>query len=338
MNGLLIIDKPAGMTSHDVVARCRRILRTKKIGHTGTLDPFATGVMVILVGKATRLAQFLDKDEKEYEAVVRFGFETTTGDLTGEMSVPPASAGGMGDEEIGGVGEEIVGEGESGSGPNPPLAPSPAHPFPDSPVPPPAKLEQALEKLTGKILQTPPMYSAKKVDGKKLYEFARKGIEVERKAVEVTIRELEWVVDTGLPQTDRRLRVVCSAGTYVRTLAEDLARHAGSRAHLAALRRTRAGMFGIESAVTLEDLESISEEERIGETMIPMIDALEHLPEIRLNADRAAKTRNGLASRIGSSEIADGAVVRMIDESGNLIAVGSFDAVNGEVRPRIVLV
>lgn len=347
MNGVLVIDKPDGLMSHDVVARCRRILKTKKIGHTGTLDPFATGVMVVLVGKATRLAQFLDKDEKEYEAVVRFGFETTTGDLTGDRSVPPASAGGQGDPRAGEGESGRVGEGESGGvGEIPPIPHSPVPPLAAAPVPPlvPASvpaatvIEAALAAMTGKILQTPPMYSAKKVDGKKLYELARQGIDIERQPVEVMIRELEILDGSDLPDTDLRIRVVCSAGTYVRTLAEDLARLAGSRAHLVGLRRTRAGRFGIESAVSLEELEWISGDRRIDKTMIPMTDALGHLPEIRLNSDRAAKTRNGLATRIKLDDVADGTAVRMIGETGELLAIGSFDAINGEIKPRIVLV
>ena len=146
MDGILIIDKPAGLTSHDVVARVRRILKTKRVGHTGTLDPFATGVLVSLVGKATRLAQFLDKDEKEYEAVVRFGFETDTGDVTGMRSAEC----GMRNEEV-------------------------AHVLAKT------DWETVLNKFRGEIEQIPPMFSAKKIGGKKLYEQARKGVEVERK-------------------------------------------------------------------------------------------------------------------------------------------------------------
>ena len=151
MDGILIIDKPAGITSHDVVARVRGILKTKRVGHTGTLDPFATGVMVILVGQATRLAQFLDKDEKEYEARIRFGFDTDTGDLTGS---------------------------------------------PKSKVQSPKLLtlhdvENVLPRFRGEIKQVPPMFSAKKIDGKKLYEHARKGETIDRKSIVVTIYELE---------------------------------------------------------------------------------------------------------------------------------------------------
>jgi len=142
IDGILIIDKPEGLTSHDVVARLRRILKTRRIGHTGTLDPFATGVLVMLVGKATRIAQFLDKDKKEYEAIVRFGFETDTGDRTGKRKA----------EGEGRKAEELKID----------------------------EIENVLPDFRGEIEQTPPMYSAKKVGGEKLYELARKGIEITR--------------------------------------------------------------------------------------------------------------------------------------------------------------
>ncbi|HLL99919.1 MAG TPA: tRNA pseudouridine(55) synthase TruB, partial [Pyrinomonadaceae bacterium] len=233
MDGILIIDKPAGITSHDVVARCRRILKTKRVGHTGTLDPFATGVVVILVGRATRLAQFLDKDRKEYEAVVRLGFETETGDGTGELRITNYELREVSDEEF----------------------------------------ENVLKDFRGEIEQTPPMYSAKKVAGKKLYELARKGVEIERKAVKITIYELELMKSgqrsavSGQPENqdrnlrpeseisnfkfqteDRTIRVSCSAGTYIRTLAEDIGRRLETGAHLAELRRTRAGKFDLSQA------------------------------------------------------------------------------------------
>src|SRR5947208_2607885 len=158
MDGALIIDKPAGLTSHDVVARVRRILKIKRVGHTGTLDPFATGVLVVLVGRATRLAQFLSGALKEYEALVRFGYATDTGDLTGRRL------------EVQGA-QNIVEE----------VVPTFAE----------REIEEALGSLRGEIEQVPPMYSAKKVQGRKLYEMARRGEEVERAAVKVTIHELE---------------------------------------------------------------------------------------------------------------------------------------------------
>ncbi|HEX8352045.1 MAG TPA: tRNA pseudouridine(55) synthase TruB, partial [Pyrinomonadaceae bacterium] len=219
MDGIIIIDKPAGRTSHDVVARARRVLREKRVGHTGTLDPFATGVLVLLVGRATRLAQFLSGAEKEYEATVRLGYSTDTGDLTGQRRESPSP------------GEAALD-----------CAPLTRE-----------RLEAALAPLRGEIEQVPPMYSAKKVRGKKLYELARRGEEIERQAVRVRVSEFEIAAEGGgsllSPNEDGtcdlRARVVCSAGTYVRALAESLGENLGTGAHLAALRRTRAGEFGL---------------------------------------------------------------------------------------------
>ncbi len=306
MDGILIIDKPAGLTSHDVVARVRRILKTKRVGHTGTLDPFATGVMVILVGQATRLAQFLDKDEKEYEAIVRFGYETDTGDLTGQMQNAECR---MQNAEIGKV-----------------LATT--------------NWNEVFADFRGQIEQTPPMYSAKKIDGKKLYELARKGETVERNAVAVTVHQLEIIdnsitEDSELDTWNLKLSVACSAGTYIRTLAEDIGRKVGVGAHLAELRRTRAGKFGIEQSITLETLEQT---DNIHGSLIPMETAVSHLAALTLNADRAGKTRSGLSTRIYEEQFADGQSVRMIDENDKLIAIGVYDETENCVRPKVVLV
>lgn len=297
MNGVLIIDKPAGITSHDVVYRVRRTLKTKRVGHTGTLDPFATGVMVILVGQATRLAQFLDKDEKEYEALVRFGFETDTGDVTGLKSA-----------ESGMTADELAAK----------LAAT--------------DLEKVLALFRGEIDQVPPMYSAKKIDGQKLYELARKGETVERKAVKVTITSLEMIESAA---DSLRMRVACSAGTYIRTLAEDIGREIGVGAHLTELRRTRAGRFDLTRSITLDDLAKLDEPTA---ALIPMEEAVGHLSALTLNTDRVSKTRSGLSTRIYEDLFADGATVRMIDEDGQLVAIGNFDAAENSVRPRVVMV
>ncbi|MBP7415069.1 MAG: tRNA pseudouridine(55) synthase TruB [Pyrinomonadaceae bacterium] len=306
MEGILIIDKPAGITSHDVVARVRRILQTKRVGHTGTLDPFATGVMVILIGQATRLAQFLDKDEKEYEALVRFGFETDTGDLTGQMQNAECR---MQNEEIGKL-----------------LAAT--------------NWDEIFAGFRGQIEQTPPMYSAKKVDGKKLYEHARKGEIIERKSVTITIYELELFgdlhqTDLGLENWDLGLEVTCSAGTYIRTLAEDIGRKVGVGAHLAELRRTRAGKFGIEQSVTLEKLEQIDDKQT---ALIPMEEAVSHLEAFTLNADRVGKTKSGMSTRVFEPQFSAGQPIQMIDEDGTLIAIGAYDDTENSVRPKVVLV
>lgn len=302
MNGILIIDKPAGITSHDVVSRVRRILRTKRVGHTGTLDPFATGVMVILAGQATRLAQFFDKDSKEYEATVRFGFETDTGDRTGER---------RGESEKGKKGELRIEE-----------------------------IAAVLPGFRGEIMQTPPMYSAKKIDGKKLYEHARKGETVERKAVAVTISELEIIsrlspADMKLGTWDVGLTVRCSAGTYIRTLAEDIGKKLEIGAHLTELRRTAAGKFSIDHSVTLEQLAGLEDPTTV---LIPMTTAVSHLAKFTLPDDRIDKTRNGLLTRINAAAFNDGEPVQMLDASGELIAIGFYNAADNFIQPKIVLV
>ena len=296
-DGILIIDKPAGITSHDVVARVRRILKIKRVGHTGTLDPFATGVMVILVGKATRLAQFLDKDEKEYEAVVQFGFETDTGDRTGSSKSKVQSP-------------KFISANE---------------------------LESVLAGFRGQIQQTPPMYSAKKIDGQKLYELARKGIEIERKSVKVTIYELE-ILDSKPEAQILKLKVACSAGTYIRVLAQDIGRELGVGAHLGELRRTRAGKFEVSEAVTLDELEQIFAAEKLDEILISMNNAVSHLPEIRLSAEEVNRTKNGIKLKTESADLTGGEFCRMTDKNANLIAVGFYDATEKTVQPKLVLV
>ncbi len=389
-DGCLIIDKPDGWTSHDVVGKIRKILRTKRIGHTGTLDPFATGVLVILVGKATRLAQFLDKDRKEYEAEIAFGFETDTGDRTGRQKAK-------------GKRQNILVE----------------------------DLENVLPSFRGEIWQTPPMYSAKKVEGKKLYELARKGIEIERQPLKVTIFELEILEitrhsalnaqdsalstqgsalnaqdsalnaqdsalnaqdsalnaqdstlnaqDSALNAQDSALnaqgsalnaqgsalnaqgsalstqqsalstqnselkpqnftlRVACSAGTYIRTLAEDIGKKLETGAHLAELRRTKAGKFDIEQAVTIEELENLVAEDRLDEIKISLNEAVSHLPQIVLSDEEILKTRNGQKVKRENLAANDGENVRLIDENENLLAIGIFRKNEKTVQPKIVL-
>ena len=310
VDGALIIDKPAGMTSHDVVARVRRIVGERRVGHTGTLDPFATGVLVVLVGRATRLAQFLSGAEKEYEAVIRLGYATDTGDVTGmrietQFHAKAQSTQSLRKEEI----------------------------------------EAAMASLTGEIEQIPPMYSAKKVGGRKLYEHARRGEEIERQPVRVTISECELLTLDGEfirmnedGFADLRARVVCSAGTYVRTLAEDLGTKLGTAAHLAELRRTRAGRFSIDEAITLEQLAEEATDGSIA-ALIPPNDALSHLPSIELDDEQARRTVHGIDLKIEPREQLawnDGAVIRLSSQ-GELIAVATFDQTDGILHPVVVL-
>jgi tRNA pseudouridine55 synthase len=297
VDGLIIVDKPKGPTSHDVVARVRRIMKTRRVGHTGTLDPFATGVMVILVGQATRLAQFLDKDEKEYEALVQFGWETDTGDKTGQRTTDLKF-------QISDLKSRV------------------------STI----NWEKVLSRFRGEIMQVPPMYSAKKIEGKKLYELAREGETIERNAVPITIHDLEMVERVELPAATALIRVICSAGTYIRTLAEDIGRAVGLGAHLTELRRTRAGKFSISSALTLEELDSMPEPSSV---LIPMNKAVDHLSAFSLSDDRVTKTKNGLSSRTDQI-FADNQAVRMIDAHADLIAIGRYQAAEKIVQPKLV--
>lgn len=305
MDGLLVIDKPAGITSHDVVNRVRRILGTKRVGHTGTLDPFATGVMVILVGRATRLAQFLDKDEKEYEATIRFGFETDTGDATGTAK-PERIA----------HNEDLVEK----------LAA--------------VDWSDVLSRFRDQIEQTPPMYSAKKIAGKKLYESARKGIDIERKPLRVIIHKLDVNLsslrrDQEPGTSDLAITVACSAGTYIRVLAVDIGLAIGIGAHLAELRRTRSGRFELSNAITLDELADMDDPTT---ALLPMEQAVEHLAEFTLPDDRVEKTRNGMSSRLVDASFDDGETVRMSSTLGELIAIGTFDLGGRSIKPKVVLV
>jgi tRNA pseudouridine55 synthase len=308
MDGVLIIDKPAGLTSHDVVAKVRRILRERRVGHTGTLDPFATGVLVVLVGRATRLAQFLSGTKKEYEANFRLGFATDTGDLKGKPLTPaPKKHRRWSREEV----------------------------------------EVALANLRGDIEQVPPMFSAKKQGGKKLYELARRGEEVERKPVRVTIHSFEAVGNVDEPfspnddgTTDIRVRVVCSAGTYVRTLAEDFGTQLGVGAHVVELRRTCAGNFAIKDTVTLEQLEEAAHQGSLAEIMMTPDAAVEFLPSISIPALQVQLTEQGQPLKLASEQetsFSDGDWIRMRDDAGTLIALARYDSQAHLLRPRVVL-
>lgn len=306
MDGVLVIDKPPNVTSHDVVAHARHILHERRIGHTGTLDPFATGVLVILVGRATRLAQFLNGLEKEYDAIIRLGYATDTGDRTGKRIDDDKTAG-----KQSWSGEEI---------------------------------ESAMQELRGDIDQVPPMFSAKKRNGQKLYELARQGEVVPREPVRVCVHEFQAIGPPGeilknnLDGTfDLKARVVCSAGTYVRTLAEDLGKRLNVGAHLAELRRTRVGQFDLSKAVTLGTLKSRFGEEALGTILLSPYAALSRLPFMHLNADDTRKASHGMEVRVEGVDWADGATVRMCDAQGQLIAIGDFDAQQKSLHPRVVL-
>ncbi|HEX7530945.1 MAG TPA: tRNA pseudouridine(55) synthase TruB [Pyrinomonadaceae bacterium] len=314
MDGALIIDKPAGMTSHDVVARVRQLMGERRVGHTGTLDPFATGVLVVLVGRATRLAQFLSGADKEYEAVIRLGYATDTGDVTGkrleckeDFTAETQRAQSLRREDV----------------------------------------EAAVASLRGEIEQIPPMYSAKKIAGRKLYELARRGEEVERKPVRVIISDFEIIAPDGALLTperdgshDLKARVVCSAGTYIRTLAEDFGQRLELGAHVAALRRTRAGRFTIADAFTLERLSELLESALIESALMSPDAAISHLPAVSLSADEVSRSLHGADMQIEDAQASDwpeGQAVRMRDADGDLVAVGIYDEGRKTLHPKVVI-
>ena len=244
-NGIIIIDKPAGWTSMDVCAKLRGILKTKKIGHAGTLDPMATGVLPVFVGRATRAVSFAEGGEKEYVAGLRLGLTTNTQDTEGETLTQSPVA----------VGRE--------------------------------ELEAVLPRFTGEISQIPPMFSAIKINGQKLYDLARQGKEVERKARAVTIFALEVVEQVS--ETDYILRIRCSKGTYVRTLCHDIGQALGCGGCMFSLRRTMAAGFTLDESVTLEQMQEG------GEALLRPTDSLfRDRPDYRLKTEKQEeRCRNG---------------------------------------------
>ena len=308
MDGVLVIDKPPGITSHGVVARARHILHERRIGHTGTLDPFATGVLVVLLGKATRLAQFLSGVDKEYEAIIRLGYSTDTGDRTGNPIPGPDGA----EAKLGKWSEQ--------------------------------EIEEALHSFRGEIDQIPPMYSAKKVEGKKLYELARRGESIERQPIHVCINELEAIrpggqlIKDNLDGTfDFHVRVSCSSGTYIRTLAEDLGQRLYAGAHLAELRRTRVGDFSLSQAITLDELKVHFAEESLGAILLPPNAALSRLPFVHLSAEDVRRVNHGREVSVAEVDWTDGENVKMCDANEQLIAIGQYEAAAKRLHPRVVL-
>jgi tRNA pseudouridine55 synthase len=281
MNGLIVVDKPQGWTSHDVVGKMRRIAGTKKIGHLGTLDPMATGVLPLLIERATRLAQFFTSNDKVYEGVIRFGFATNTYDADGQAAAPDSNP--TIDREA---------------------------------------LQAIFDRFRGIFLQTPPPVSAKKVGGRKAYELARKNIPVELKAVEVTVHSLELLELSG---RDALVRVHCSAGTYLRSIAHDAGQALGCGAHLASLRRTQSGSFDIAAARTIDELQALADESRLSEALIPAAQLLPEIPIEIVDSITEAQIRNGRDFRVSPFRgRGDAKHVKAVTRSGELVAIGEI--------------
>jgi len=288
MNGFLIVHKPTGMTSHDVVNAVRRLAGTRRVGHAGTLDPLATGVLVLALGAATRLVQFIDGSDKTYRATLRLGETTTTYDAEGDV-----------------VEHRPVTVDQ-------------------------AAVEVTLADFRGAIEQIPPMYSAVKVKGQKLYKLARQGKEIERAARPVTIHRLD-VLDWALP--DLTIEVVCSAGTYIRSLAHDVGQALGCGAHLTALTRTAAGDFRLEDSHTLEALDALAQAGRLAEVLLPPETALAALPVVVLTPEQEQAVRFGQTLTLDITYDAEMAQAR--NAVGWLVAV-MLPTEPGMWRPKLV--
>ena len=282
MNGVLNIYKEAGFTSHDVVAKLRGILKQKKIGHTGTLDPDAEGVLPVCLGNATKLCGLLSDKEKTYEAVLLLGQTTDTQDVSGTvLGTAPVTAG---EEEI----------------------------------------REAVLGFLGDYDQVPPMYSALKVGGKKLYELAREGKEVERKARRVRILALE-IHGIRLPEVS--FSVTCSSGTYIRTLCQDIGERLGCGGCMKSLLRTRVDRFQVEDSLRLSEIEELAREGRIGEALIPVDEMFPAYPKLCMKeaVDRLVYNGNpfsaGDAQELLQEETLCGTQVRVYDSSGNFVGI-----------------
>jgi len=289
VTGLLIISKPAGHTSHDVVARVRRLAGQRRVGHAGTLDPLATGVLVVLLGQATRLSEYLTRHDKAYRAVVRLGATTDTDDASGRVLA--------------------TFEGE---------------------LPTRAVIEAALPAFRGAIEQRPPAYSAIKLGGEPMYRRARRGEEAPLASRRVYISRLE--ISAWTPP-ELVLEVECSAGTYVRALARDLGGALGCGAHLTGLIRTRSGPFGLEQAVSLDELEAQREGGGWKKRLLPLEAALPEMTVLQLTAEESR--RLSLGQTIPGSALPT-RLSRALDETGALVAIVEYDAEMMVWRPQKV--
>ena len=273
MNGIILIDKPQGWTSHDVVGKLRGILHERRIGHSGTLDPLATGLLVVFIGRATRAVEFAEADRKEYIAGLRLGMSTDTQDITGRI-----------------ISKETD--------------------IPDEP-----EVRIAIERFRGELEQIPPMYSAVKIGGKKLYELARKGESIERKPRHITIFGLEI---TGRSDNDYILDVVCSKGTYIRTLCHDTGTALGCGGCMSSLRRTKSGVFSVDNAYTIAEIQEAADRGEEEKLLLPIDTLFAGYTKLSVDADSEKKLKNGCIINTSSP---DGRF-RVYSEDGEFLLLG----------------
>lgn len=285
INGILLLDKPLGFSSNQALQKIKWLLQAAKAGHTGTLDPLATGLLPLCFGEATKFAHYLTDADKTYVATIKLGATTTTGDAEGEV-----------------LSTHAVNVNQ-------------------------LEFEKTCKQFIGEISQTPPMYSALKFEGKALYEYARAGVEIERQPRLVKIHSIELNAFEG---DVARITVTCSKGTYIRTLAEDIGKRLGCGAHLIGLRRTGTANYHISQAVSLEQFEAMSSEERLA-SLAPADSAVEHLPAITLDADSVFYLQQGQA--IWRSGVIPQGLLRLYDEQQVFLGLGEQQS-DGKIAPK----
>lgn len=276
MNGILLIDKPPLWTSNDVVSKLKGVLKERRIGHSGTLDPLATGLLAVFAGRATRAVSFAESHDKRYTAGLRLGLRTDTQDISGNVISKGQTD--VKDEE----------------------------------------LDRVLSCFVGEIEQTPPMYSAVRVNGKRLYELARKGIEVERKPRKITVYSIER---KGRESGDIVLDIKCSKGTYIRTLCSDIGEMLGCGACMSALRRTEAGMFSVENAYTLDEVIREAEIGNVSSLLLPTETIFSEYERITVSASAEAKVRNGNPVSFSAPD----GTYRVCSQQGEFLALGKCE-------------
>ncbi|MGF6147702.1 tRNA pseudouridine synthase B [Kingella potus] len=285
VHGVLLLDKPAGLSSNTTLQKARRLYRAEKAGHTGVLDPLATGLLPVCFGEAAKFAQYLLDADKAYTATLKFGEASSTGDAEGEIVA---------------TGRADIAE---------------------------AEFQTACAALTGSIRQVPPMFSALKHEGKPLYEYARKGIVIERKPRDITVYSIET---ERFAAPEAVIRVRCSKGTYIRTLCEDIAKQLGTFAHLTALRRTATAGFTLAQSHTLEDLAALGEAERDA-LLLPCDVLVRHLPELVLDGRAAEMLRCGQCPQFAGSVRAD-SPLRVYSQSGRFIGLARYRENEGRLQ------
>ncbi|MDK8642817.1 tRNA pseudouridine(55) synthase TruB [Niallia taxi] len=301
MEGILPLWKPKGMTSHDCVFKLRKILRMKRIGHTGTLDPDVTGVLPICLGRATKVAEYITDAGKSYEGEVTIGYSTTTEDSSGEKVEEKRVKGSITREQV----------------------------------------EEVLQSLTGVISQTPPMYSAVKVNGKRLYEYARAGIEVERPTRNVTIYKIELLEEWDSLSGDEvsfRFKVDCSKGTYIRTLAVMIGEKLGYPAHMSDLSRTRSATMTLDDCLTLKQIEEAQSIGVLEQSLRPIEDALSYLPKYEINDTLAMRVRNGAVLETPPHLMDVDGPIAVFSEEGEALAIYiHHPSKEGMIKPSKIL-